>query len=389
MKHSSMWPLGMGALYFAMHCVFALHGVPAAAQAPEPKSPPDPSDLLSLVLIQSDLSDATQTMTICDADEDGFIDAVERKRLPWRDEHATFDLNHDGKLTHLEVAIYLANKRDSLGITQFDRNNSQVFIKRHDSNRNGQLDADEIAAGWPPDPSKFDKDADGIITVSEIAEQFAFNRELRRELGIEAVDNMSAIKVIKKFDKDGDQNLDAKELAAAGLPLDARGHDDNGDGKLNNMELAILFSKHRRELGLSKSDGVKAKRIIAMADYNQDGKISQDEMRTGAFSADGDAAQQYTRFDANSDGTVTLGEVQTYIASERKQLGFSDEHIANARRLLLRHDTDRSTFIEPAELSSDTSGPGKLPASTMKAADENQDGRLSLQELAKHLAKQQ
>ncbi|GAA4454002.1 hypothetical protein [Novipirellula rosea] len=389
MKHSIGWPPGLWVLGIAMHCVFALHCVPAAAQAPEPKSPPDPSDLLSLVLIQSDLSDATQTMTICDADEDGFIDAAERKRLAWRDEHATFDLNHDGKLTHLEVAIYLANQRDSLGITQFDRNNSQVFIKRHDTNRNGQLDADEIADGWPPDPSQFDKDADGIITAIEIAEQFAYKRVLRRELGIEAVDNMSAIKVMKKFDKDGDQNLDAKESAAAGLPLDIRGHDDNGDGKLNNIELAILFSKHRRELGLSKSDGVKAKRIIAMADFNQDGKISQDEMRGDAFSADGDASSQYTRFDANSDGTVTLGEVQTYIASERKQLGFSDEHIANARRLLLRHDTDRSTFIEPAELSSGASVPGKLPASTMKAADENKDGRLSLQELAKHLAKQQ
>ncbi|EMI22083.1 hypothetical protein RMSM_00982 [Rhodopirellula maiorica SM1] len=327
-------------------------------------------------------------MTICDADEDGFIDELERKKLPWADQQATFDLNHDGKLTHLEVAIYLAHKRDSLGITQFDRNNAQTFVKRHDTNRNGQLDADEIADGWPPDPSKFDKNANGIITAIEIAEQFAFNRVLRRELGIEAVDNMSAIKTMRKFDKDGDQNLDAKESAAAGLPGDVRNHDDNGDGKLNNIELAILFSKHRRELGLSKSDGVKAKRIIAMADRNQDGKISEDEMGGDAFSADGAASSQYTRFDANSDGTVTLGEVQTYIARERKRLGFNDTHLANARRLLLRHDTDRSTFIESAELSSAETGPGKLSSSTLEAADENKDGRLSLEELAKHLAKQ-
>ncbi|WP_442510020.1 hypothetical protein SH528x_001624 [Novipirellula sp. SH528] len=377
------WPLVLVFLSIGMHCD------PAASQVSSPQSEPDSTDLFSLVLIESDLSDAKQTMTICDANEDGFIDAAERKRLPWRDEHASFDLNHDGKLTHLEVAIYLASKRDSLGITQFDRNNAQVFIRRHDSNRNGQLDTDEIADGWPPDPSQFDKDANGIITAIEIAEQFAYKRTLRRELGIEAVDNMSAIKAMRKFDKDGDQNLDAKELAAAGLPLEARQHDDDGNGKLNNIELAILFSKHRRELGLSKSDGVKAKRIIAMADHNQDGKISQDEMQGDVFSANGDAAQQYAIFDADSDGTVTLGEVQTYIASERKKLGFSDEHVADARRLLLRHDTDRSTFIELSELSSDESGPGKLPPSTLKAADENKDGRLSLEELAKHLAKQQ
>lgn len=360
----------------------------AAAQILSTSGTAEDSDLYSLVLISSDLSDAHETMTICDLNEDGYIDAEERSKLPWRSEFADFDLNQDGKLTHLEVAVRQAKKRAAFDITQFDRNNSQAFIRRYDANGNGQLDADEIADRWPPDPSEFDKDEDGIITLAEIAKQFAFKRGLRRELGIEAVDNMSSVNSIKKFDVDGDRLLDSQEWAAAGLPLEGKSHDSDGDGKLSQMELSILFAKHRRDLGLSKSDGVKAKRILAMADANQDGKISDNEMNADIFAANPQAASQYSQFDADSDGTVTLGEIQQAIAAERKKLGYSDSHVSNARRLLLRHDADRSTFIEAAELAQ-RAGPGKLTQDTLNSADQNQDGRLSLEELAKHLAEQE
>ena len=42
----------------------------------------DEGDLYSLILVQRDLFDAQKTMTICDTNDDGFIDAAERKKLP-------------------------------------------------------------------------------------------------------------------------------------------------------------------------------------------------------------------------------------------------------------------------------------------------------------------
>ena len=82
--------------------------VPSQVDA-QPSS--EDGDLYSLVLVQRDLFDAQKTMTIFDTNEDGFIDAAERKKLPWRADYVEFDLNKDKKLTHLEVAVWQAKQR--------------------------------------------------------------------------------------------------------------------------------------------------------------------------------------------------------------------------------------------------------------------------------------
>ena len=69
----------------------------------------------------------------------------------------------------------------------------------------------------------------------------------------------------------------------------------------------------------------------------------------------------------------------------RKSLGFNDDQLAEARKLLTRHDKNRSTFIEEAELY-DSPSSGQLAKAIMKRADTDDDKRISLSELAKHLA---
>ena len=182
------------------------------------KAQEESADLFLTVLIAGDLQDAKKIMTIYDPNEDGYIDQAEQKRVAWRKEIPRFDLNKDGKLTHLEVAVMQAKQRSDSGVTFLDRKNASKFMQRKDRNNNNQLDPDEIALGWPKNPKAFDTNVDGIISLNEIAAQFASNRGYRREVGIEGVDQTEAARLRSQFDTDNDGKLAPDEWPAANLP---------------------------------------------------------------------------------------------------------------------------------------------------------------------------
>ncbi len=122
------------------------------------------TDIYSLILVQADLEDANKLMTVYDPNEDGVVDKFEQERLSWKHQVSDFDLNKDGKLTHLEVAVRQAKIRENQGITQFDIDNVNIFLRRRDTNRNNQLEPDEIkAGGWLSDPSDYDRNSDGTL----------------------------------------------------------------------------------------------------------------------------------------------------------------------------------------------------------------------------------
>ncbi len=89
--------------------------------------------------------------------------------------------------------------------------------------------------------------------------------------------------------------------------------------------------------------------------------------------------------DLNEDGEVTLAEIEKTLGKERKEKGFSDQDLASARRLMTRHDKNRSNFLEDDELLEEA-GAGQLSVHLMSKIDANGDDRISLEELAKHLA---
>ena len=218
-------------------------------------------DLYSLIIAPIDLTDATRSMTIFDPNEDGFIDKEEQKRIRWKDEIKEYDLNRDGKLTHMELTVRFAKLRGDSGVTQQIVNNAKVFLRRHDENNNGQLDPHEIAKGWPSEPDEFDANKDGVISLAEMAKRFAYMAGLRREMGIEQVDQVTAIRTVRKYDTDKDQKLDKDEQKGAFLPLPVKDFDEDEDGKVGIMEIATMLAKHRRESGMSKS-GLGSREII-------------------------------------------------------------------------------------------------------------------------------
>ena len=354
---------------------------PAEAQETKP-------DLHALILAHSDIDDATKLMTVYDPNEDGVVDKSEQQRLPWKDEVNDFDMNRDGKLTHLEIVVRQAKIRDDQGITQFDINNVSTFLKRYDKNRNQQLEPSEIRrANWPPTPEDYDRNGDGTLTAKELAAQFAFNRGLRREMGIEAVDNVGASAFIRRFDKDGDKKLDADERKAAPLPMLATDFDDDEDGKLNAMELATMLAKHRREVGLSKPDVVKIRKLFQQFDPQMVGAIALkplEELRRPLGESVGEELGRI--YDANQDGIVTIKEVEKVVAEARKERGYAEEEFQEAKKLIARHDKNRSKHIEEIELF-DNPESGFLPKSMFETADLNNDGKVGLDELSRYLAK--
>jgi Ca2+-binding EF-hand superfamily protein len=344
-------------------------------------------DLYSLILAPIDLTDAGRLMTVCDPDEDGFIDGSEQARLRWKDGIEEFDLNRDGKLTHLELAVRFAKIRSDAGVEQTHVNNAKIFLRRHDKNGNGQLDSEEIAGGWPSDPEEFDADRDGNISLGEIAKRFAYMAGLRREMGIEQVDQVTAIRTVRKFDQDKDQQLSEDEQSGAFLPLPAKDFDEDNDGRLSIMEIATMLAKNRRDLGMSKSDLAKVRSVFERYDQNADGKIDEAEFASASFAGAG-GVNPLSELDQNQDGQLTQLEVQQTMAQSRKSLGFNDDHLAEARKLMTRHDKNRSTFIEEAELY-DEPGTGQLQKLVLRRADQDGDQRVSLLELAKYLADQE
>tara|TARA_R110002049_G_scaffold4601_5_gene32232 strand:- start:322757 stop:323893 length:1137 start_codon:yes stop_codon:yes gene_type:complete len=364
--------------------VTAVFSVTADAQTLTDKK----SDLYSLVIAPIDLTDATRAMTIYDPNEDGFVDKDEQKRIRWQDEIERYDLNRDGKLTHMEVTVRFANIRSEAGVEQQHVDNANVFMRRHDKNKNGQLDPDEIAGGWPSDPDEFDKNRDGVITLGEVANRFSFMAGLRREMGIEQVDQVTAIRTVRKFDKNKDQNLDAEEQAGAFLPLAAKDFDEDDNGKLSIMEIATMLAKHRRESGMSQTDLMQVRSIFERFDVNSDGRIDESEFAAASKRyGPNSSTNPLTQLDKNGDGQLTQMEVQQTMIDQRKSLGFNDAQLAEAKKLLTRHDKNRSTFIEEDEFY-ESPVSGQLEKSIIELADIDNDRRVSLVELARYLAKQ-
>ncbi|QDT08647.1 hypothetical protein [Planctomycetes bacterium K23_9] len=338
-------------------------------------------DMFSLELIASDLSVAVREMTIHDPDEDGFIDAKEQETLKWRDLVKDYDINKDGKLTHLELAIRQAKLRHDADVTAEDLSNVRVFLRRHDKNRNGQLDPKEIERGWPSNPKDFDTDKNGIISSEEMSRQFAFMRGLRREMGIESIDQAGAFQIAQQFDKNNDNLLDIEERAAARLPLAAGPFDHDGDERLSVMEIATMLAKHRLDLGLTVPDQEKF-RYLMSRDFNHDGELAESELNPRGEVM----PQQYVEFDKDKNGKITVKEIESRLAAIRKDRGFGPAQFQLATRMITRHDTNRSKHIEASEFH-DKAAKGKLSKEVLPIADLNKDGRVGIDELSRYLLK--
>jgi len=355
--------------------IVALSAIPVVAEDPDLK----PGEL---VLIPHDLAYASQTIVKYDRDEDGFVDENEQDRIPWRDDLSVFDVDKNKKYSHLEFALRCAAIRAKDGIEQVDYEFAQKDLLRFDLNRNGQLEASEMVPECPIVASEYDKNHDGLVTLREIATQFAFDRHVREELGIMGVDNGGALKLINRYDEDKDRKLDEEEQSKARIETEASAFDNDEDGKMSVLELATMLAKRRMTLGLSKSDQLLARRILKRLDKNKDGLIHWEE-----YGENGPNPQQLTEFqyfDRDNDRVVTEFEVEKKFGEKRKEKGFDDDSSATARRMLARYDANRDNHLDEAEYTK-AKHDKSIPAQSLREIDIDNDKKLSFFEIARFI----
>ncbi|PNY35633.1 hypothetical protein C2E31_17160 [Rhodopirellula baltica] len=344
------------------------------------------ADPLSLVLIQADLDDANKTLAIFDLDDDASLDEAECKKLKWAASVGDADLNHDQKLSQPEIALHFASVRDQLDIQQIDRTVAKRAIQKHDANRNGQIDPDEITSAWPPEPDQIDSNQDGILTVEELTHAFAFRRVVREEIGIIGVDQGWAVKISKRFDRDGDGKIGPSEWEQTPIPSNPEAGDEDGDGLLSVMEIATMLAKHRQKLGLTAKDLLTARNLVLPFDQDFDGVVSKAELARFVGLPESVTAN-LTAFDTNKDGDVSLLEIEKELGKRRDEKGYTDQDSAEANRLMMRHDVNHDKVIRADELKG-KSGGGFLGKDVLPQADRDDNQAIDTDELARFLARE-
>ncbi|KAA5543636.1 hypothetical protein FYK55_10530 [Roseiconus nitratireducens] len=345
-----------------------------------------PTDVYSLKLISADLEDADKTLAMKDLNDDDLLDKKEMASLRWADDAKKVDLNGDGKLTHLEIAIHFASVRDEKDVEQIDRTVANRAMRKHDANRNGQIDPGEISSAWPEEPDEIDVNGDGILTLNELTEAFAFRRVVRSEFGIIGVDQGWAIKLRNRFDENQDGGLNKREWDAAPLPDRPEKFDEDKDDRLSLMEIATMLAKHRQSLGLTAKDQLASRALIGRFDRDGDSKVTLPEWKPLQESFP-DPISDLLSYDTNSDETIELLEIEKTLSKRRDEKGYSDSDAAMARRLIMRHDQNRDQQIKADELK-EVSGGGYLGKEDLPQIDRDGNKAINQDELARYLARE-
>lgn len=237
----------------------------------------------------------------------------------------------------------------------FGRRPPNPFMTALDTDRDGTVSAEEIskAAG---SLGSLDKDKDGALGEDETRMQFG---PRGRESGAQAPDDM--VNTLLSFDKNSDGKLEKSEVPERMQGLFARG-DQNNDGTLSSDELKALAGRQpQQDAGrrgmpmdpirgaldtdrdgvISKAELAQAPAALAKLDRNQDGALTEDEIRPmgGRGGPRGNPAEMYKHIleenDSNKDGKLAVSELPDRM-----------------REFLGRADTNGDGFLSQEEMAS-------------------------------------
>ena len=162
-------------------------------------------------------------------------------------EFAEYDTNKDGQLSDDEIAA--AKEKVFERFKEEAKKYNKQVLGQYDADKNGKLD--DVKKDGKPDSelsvfmkfiawqeegaliqktmlAKFDKDGDGQLTGDEARQAFGPRMEMEYDRNLKTL--------FKQCDKNNDGKFDEQELAAA-RELGVKKYDHNGDGKVTDREL--------------------------------------------------------------------------------------------------------------------------------------------------------
>lgn len=258
-------------------------------------------------------------------------------------------------------------------VTDADRREAAERMRRYDRNRDGFISKDELSSRFAGNPMDFDRNKDGKLSESELAVRYARRRE-----GEEAA---------REERRDDGRRTERKSVDEPPDPYDGR--------------------RSYRNLAETKlPEGLPG--FFTDRDANQDGQVTMAEY---ASQWNDDLITEYFQFDLNSDGVITVKEAMGGVEQGAR---------ASASTMVSRTDTSSSRGPEPTSSSTSSgssgkaaSGPvdpklvtyatriigrydknkdGALTASEWEnmlmnpaPADANRDGRVTIDEYARHM----
>ncbi len=352
--------------------------------AQEDHSPPKLEDPLAIQLLEMDLTAAAKVLMRHDLDDDGQLSKSECERLKWSSEDIRpYDLNRSGDLQRVEITLKFAAERKEAGIVQMDSILADRYTKRYDSNRDGKLQLEELEDNTFSDQiDSYDRNSDDELSPDELIRGLAFERKFRDELGIKGCDQGGAMSLINRGDANGDRQLASDELDTVDLSSATMMFDRNNNRLLSVSELAEYLADRRKQMGLTPSDQLLARNVIRKADSDNDGFIPANLFRQA------DSDLYLGSPDENSDGSLTLLEIETYLAKQRKRLGFDDEAAQRASILIARNDSNSDRKLSESELvASGANRDSPLSPHKLKLIDQDGDTAIDMKELARFIQK--
>ena len=352
--------------------------------AQDDHNPPQSEDPLAIQLLEMDLIAAAKVLMRHDLDDDGQLSKSECERLKWSSEDIRpYDLNRSGDLQRVEITLKFAAEREKAGIVQMDSILADRYTNRYDSNRDGKLQLEELEDNTFSDQiDSYDRNSDDELSPDELIRGLAFERKFRDELGIKGCDQGGAMSLINRGDANEDRQLASDELDTVDLGSATMKFDRNNNQLLSVSELAEYLADRRKQMGLTPSDQLLARNVIRKADSDNDGFIPANLFRQA------DSDLDLGSPDENSDGSLSLLEMEKYLAKRRKHLGFDDEAAQRASILIARNDSNSDRKLSESELvASGANRDSPLSPHKLKLIDQDGDTAIDMKELARFIQK--
>jgi Ca2+-binding EF-hand superfamily protein len=141
-----------------------------------------------------------------------------------------------------------------------DNDEADERFRRYDSNKDGFLDRAEIARGrWSDDPFTYDRNRDNKLSKSEMAMRYAQRRTVRGTSSSTASSGRSS--------SSSSSRTTGRSSSSSG-----------GDSRMAGMISGLMRRYDKDGNGVLSKEEAGSSSMLAGADLNKDGKITQDEL---------------------------------------------------------------------------------------------------------------